>query len=409
MGSSGEITVYDLNKIKDVQIIANREYLIKDVGDLLKTENVILPVKDYLKAVPSKFDIHLPIKGFRIRRSYVMWTKFPIRPNKLWSYFYGIVLGGTRVLPQKKKNFKISVEPTVSRYLRKIVFKELGICYGIENRKNLYPRLVLYAPVRIILDFWEINKGIIPDFLDAHKVIEGYFNTDKFHVRHPRKKEALVFGKTELLKQIKDFLEGIDIHVSHKADRLRISGSANIEKLLDSFIILRPKTGARLRFFKELKKRKYLQYAQEIIPKDLLDLLYFIAWKETSSVKTMARYFLLDRDTLFNRLEELENMGLIFMMPGSFDYIVKYNPDGFKHVVIDELRKRIKDREKTIKATALEFYVCSVCGRYYTFDEAVKKQFKCCDKPLIRKEMTLTRYTALKAAITKRKKVIENL
>ena len=117
----------------------------------------------------------------------------------------------------------------------------------------------------------------------------------------------------------------------------------------------------------------------------------------------------MDRDTLFDNLEELESLGLVFLLPGGFDYTVKYNPNGFKHVVIDELRKRIEDREKTIKSTALEFYVCKVCGRYYTFDEAVKKQFKCCNKPLVRKEMTLTRYVALKAAITKRKKVIEKL
>ena len=409
MDTSGEITVYDLREIKDIHIIASRDYIIKDVGDLLKTDNVILPVEDYLKLVPPKFDIHLPIKGFRIRRSYIMWTKFPIKPNDLWSYFYGIVLGGTRALPKKKKVFKISVEPTVSRYLRKIVFKELGICYGIENREKFYPRLVLYAPVRLILDLWNIEKGVIPDFLNMHKVIEGYFNTDKFHVRHPKKKEALVFGKTELLKQIKEFLESKNISASYTIDRLRISGSENLEKLLDLFIILRPKTGARLRFFEELRKRKYLQYAQEIIPKDLLDLLYFIAWKETTSIKTLARYFLMDRDTLFDNLEELESLGLVFLLPGGFDYTVKYNPNGFKHVVIDELRKRIEDREKTIKSTALEFYVCKTCGRYYTFDEAVKKQFKCCNKPLVRKEMTLTRYVALKAAITKRKKVIEKL
>ena len=409
MDTSGEITVYDLENIKDVHIIASRDYIIKDVSDLFKTDNVMLPIKDYLKLVPSRFDIHLPIKGFRIRRSYIMWAKFPIKPNNLWSYFYGIVLGGTRDLPRKKKVFKISVEPTISRYLRKIVFKELGICYGIENREILYPRLVIYAPVRLILDFWGINKGIIPNFLNIHKVIEGYFNTDKFHVRHPKKKEALVSGKKELLMQIRSFLESKGIEVSFTINRLRISGSNNIEKLLDLFMIIRSKTGARLRFFEELKRRKYLQYAQDIIPKNLLDLLYFIAWKEKMSAKTLARYFLMDRDILFNKLEELEDLGLVFLTAGGFDFIVKYNPDGFKHVVIDELRKRIKDREKTIKSTSLEFYICKECGRYYTFDEAVKKRFKCCGKPLVRKEMTLTRYVALKAAITKRKKIIEKL
>lgn len=414
MEKDGTITVKDLAENSRAYIIARREYLAKDVGDLLKTPTVIIRAKDYLSMIPSNISPEIPVVGFRIRNSYVMWTKFPIKPNLYWSYFFGLALGSKS--GKVGDIIKLTIEPNIMRYLKKEVLKKLKIVYGIEVRKLGMVRLIIPTSCAFILHKWGIDKDEIPPFLNKHKVIEGYLNSNALKVRHPEKSEAEIYGKITLLEQISNYLNAIEIPsilkertTLAKGNVLRITGRKNVVGLLKKFIIIHPINVSRLMFLQEITHKKYLSYALKYIPLKYRDILYFIAWKNKISFGTIVKYLHLPEHYVAKGLDLLKKIRLIEISPGHFGLHITYTPDHFKGIVFSEVTDKLHGIEEILSSHALEFYVCDKCGRYYSFDKASEIEFTCCGKPLKHQKLTTKTFRVLKILRKKYQTFLKNL
>jgi len=407
MEEDGSITLLDLAEEKNAYVVVRREYLIKDVGDLLKTPTVLINASEYLSMVSEKISPEIPVLGFKIHRSYVMWCKFPIKPNLDWSYLYGIVLGSQS--GYTKGTLKLTVEPSVARYLKKEILKRLKVTYSIEVRRLGNIRIVLHTPVTFILKRWKIDEGIIPKFINIHKAVEGYLNTRALKVRHPEKSEAEIYGPQPLLQQIHNYLSEIEIQSKLSERSIRINGKRNLSKLYESFMIVHPTNGARLIYFEEAKKRKYLFYALKKIPLEYRDIFYFLIWKNKITINTLAKYLHLSQDFVADALDYLKTLRLVDLSPGYFGLQVTYTPDGFKGIVAEEANEKLKAIENILQSQSLEYYVCNVCGKLYSFKKASDMNFKCCGTLMQRIEINTNTLRSLKIAKKKYQNLLESL
>ncbi|MEQ9715925.1 MAG: hypothetical protein ABGF52_10375 [Candidatus Asgardarchaeum sp.] len=405
MDLNGRIDITDLKSYKNVYVLVNKSYIRKDVSDLFsRAKYILLEVNEYLKNVSSSVDPNFPVVGFKIHKSYIMWTRFPIIPNEYWSYFYGLVLGSSIRLERRNitQPIKILIEPQVLRFLKKYVFRQLGITYGIEKRELGRVRVIIHAAPSLILSLWRIQERKIQPFLDTYKVVEGYLNSNKFIVQEPQKATGFIRSESkELLSQISEYFNKLKISHTIKDCEIQIFGSKNLQRIYNKFIIILPKVASRLFFVKECTKRRFLRKITKILSKNDREILYFIAWKNQTSIRTIARYLHMDIDTAYQIALHLEKLGFCQILKGDFGDIVVYTPNNAKGLIAEFIRSRIEKLKEIIDSRSLEYYYCPSCNEYYSFSRATNLNFKCeiCNKPLIRKEVTPGFYKSLRGII----------
>ncbi|MGQ4833608.1 MAG: hypothetical protein ACP6IS_06920 [Candidatus Asgardarchaeia archaeon] len=416
MGATSSINITDLVNIKNVSLLVNRAYIPHDpVSELFrKSKYILVGVKEYLSKVPPTIDINLPVVGFKVHKSYVMWTKFPIRVNDYWSYLYGFILGSYAKRKKRKitSPIKLLIEPQIFRFLKKYVFKELGITYGIEKREHGRIRVIIHSPATLILRLWDIEKGYFPDFINHFKATEGYLNTNKLVVSDVQKFTAQVRFSNEILaKQILEILRKSNIHAKITKNAIQIYGKKNLTKLYDTFIIIHPRNASKLFFQKELKKRPFLRVVLSLLDADLRKTLYFISWKNTTSIRTIAKYLHIEEDKVKKLVTVLEKMGFCQILKGDFGDIVVYTPSAAKATILNTLKRRIESIKDIISTQSYEYYVCNNCGSIYSFSKASDMNFKCdiCGTTLTRKELTIGVYKSLKGLLARLEKLVRKM